>query len=169
MILYHASKEIVAILKRNKLKVYGIFSSLAAVILLLFCLGMICARRLSWEGDYFVDEYTYGENGEGSYRRQIIELHIEEAEELHIRLEARTYFGQEAGLDVTVWDIISNEAEVPKQSKTTQISFSMPPFPDREEMIYVVLERDTKGGVRIKYSFQETELEEIPFMRSERR
>lgn len=56
------------------------------------------------------------------------------------------------------------EAEVPKQSKETQISFSMPPFPDSEEMIYVVLERDAKDGVRIKYSFGESELEEIPFM-----
>ena len=148
---------------------YGIFFSLAAVILLLFCLGMICAREISWEGDYFVDEYTYGESGEGSYRRQVIELHIEEAEELHIRLEARIYFGQEAGLDVTVWNIISNEAKVPKQSKNTQISFSMPAFPDMEEIIYVVLERDGKDGVRIKYSFQETELEEIPFMQAERR
>ncbi len=148
---------------------YGIFFSLAAVILLLFCLGMICTRRISWEGDFFVDEYTYGESGEGSYRRQVIELHIEEAEELHIRLEARIYFGQEAGLDVTVWNIISNEAKVPKQSKNTQISFSMPAFPDMEEIIYVVLERDGKDGVRIKYSFQETELEEIPFMQAERR
>lgn len=156
-------------MNKNKLKMYGIFSSLAAVILLLVCLGMICTRRMSWEGDYFVDEYTYGESGEGSYRRQVIELHIEEAEELYIRLEARTYFGQEAGLDVTVWNIISNEAEVPKQSKDTQISFSMPPFPDREEMVYVVLERDAKDDVFIKYSFQETELEEIPFMQSERR
>ena len=148
---------------------YGIFSSLAAAILLLFCLGMIRARRISWEGDYFVDEYTYGESGEGSYRRQVIELHIEEAEELHIRLGARTYFGQVTGLDVTVWNIISNEAEVPKQSKDTQISFSMPAFPDREEIVYVVLERDGKNGVRIKYSFRETELEEIPFMQAERR
>lgn len=156
-------------MKKNKLKMYGIFSSLAAVILLLFCLGMICARRTSWEGDYFVDEYTYSESGEGSYRRHVIELHIEEAEDLHIRLEAKTYFGQEAGLDVTVWNIISNEAEVPKQSNDTRISFSMPPFPDMEEIIYVVLERDAKDGVRIKYSFQETELEEIPFMQSERR
>ncbi|MDE5819610.1 MAG: hypothetical protein K2N41_01390 [Lachnospiraceae bacterium] len=156
-------------MKKNKLKMYGIFFSLAAVILLLFCLGMICTRRISWEGDFFVDEYTYGESGEGSYRRQVIELHIEEAEELHIRLEARIYFGQEAGLDVTVWNIISNEAKVPKQSKNTQISFSMPAFPDMEEIIYVVLERDGKDGVRIKYSFQETELEEIPFMQAERR
>ncbi|MBD5468916.1 MAG: hypothetical protein HDR21_12280 [Lachnospiraceae bacterium] len=156
-------------MKKNKLKMYGIFSFLVAVILLLFCLGRIFARRISWEGDYFVDEYTYGESGEGSYRRQVIELHIEEAEELHIRLEARTYFGQEAGLDVTAWNIISNETEVPKQSKDTQISFSMPAFPDREEIIYVVLERDGKDGVRIKYSFLETELEEISFMQSERR
>ena len=156
-------------MKKNKLKMYCIFSSLAAIVLLFVCLGMICARRTSWEGDYFVDEYTYGESGEGTYRRQIIELHIEEAEELHIRLEARTYFGQEAGLDVTVWNMISNEAEVPKQSKDTQISFSMPAFPDREEIIYVVLERDGKDGIRIKYSFLETELEEIPFMQSERR
>ena len=156
-------------MKKNKLKMYGIFSSIAAVILLLFCLGMICARKISWEGDYFVDEYMYDENGEGSYRRQVIELHIEEAEDLYIRLEARTYLGQEAGLDVIVWNIISNEAEVPKQSKDTQISFSMPSFPDSEEMIYVVLERNAKDGVRIKYSFRETELEEIPFMQLERR
>lgn len=156
-------------MKKNKLKIYGIFSFLAAVILLLFCLGMICARRISWEGDYFVDEYTYGESGEGSYRHQIIELHIEEAEELRIRLEARTYLGQEAGLDVTVRNIISNEVEVPKRSKDTQISFSMPPFPDSEEMLYVVLERNAEDSVRIKYSFRETELDEIPFMQSERR
>ena len=156
-------------MKKNKLKMYGIFSALAVAVLLLFCLGMICARKISWEGDYFVDEYMYDENGEGSYRRQVIELHIEEAEDLYIRLEARTYLGQEAGLDVIVWNIISNEAEVPKQSKDTQISFSMPPFPDGEEMIYVVLERNAKDGVRIKYSFRETELEEIPFMQLERR
>ena len=156
-------------MKKNKLKMYGIFSALAAAILLLFCLGMIRVRKISWEGDYFVDEYTYDENGEGSYRRQVIELHIEEAEDLYIRLEARTYLGQEAGLDVIVWNIISNEVEVPKQSKDTQISFSMPPFPDGEEMIYVVLERNAKDGVRIKYSFRETELEEIPFMQLERR
>ena len=156
-------------MKKNKLKMYGIFSALAAAILLLFCLGMIRVRKISWEGDYFVDEYIYDENGEGAYRRQVIELHIEEAEDLYIRLEARTYLGQEAGLDVIVWNIISNEAEVPKQSKDTQISFSMPPFPDGEEMIYVVLEKNAKDGVRIKYSFQETELEEIPFMQLERR
>ena len=101
-------------MKKNKLKMYGIFSALAAAVLLLFCLGMIRARKISWEGDYFVDEYAYDENGEGSYRRQVIELHIEEAEDLYIRLEARTYLGQEAGLDVIVWNIISNEVEVPK-------------------------------------------------------
>lgn len=156
-------------MKKNKLKMYGIFSALAVAVLLLFCLGMIRARKISWEGDYFVDEYAYDENGEGSYRRQVIELHIEEAEDLYIRLEARTYLGQEAGLDVIVWNIISNEVEVPKQSKDTQISFSMPPFPDGEEMIYVVLERNAKDGVRIKYSFRETELEKIPFMQLERR
>ncbi|MCM1193577.1 MAG: hypothetical protein NC123_11470 [Butyrivibrio sp.] len=130
---------------------------------------MIYARRISWEGDYFVDEYTYGENGEGSYRRQVIELHIEETEELRIRLEARIYLGQEASLDVTVWNIISNGAEVPKRSKDTQISFSMPPFPDSEEMLYVVLERNAEDSVRIKYSFRETELDDISFMQSERR
>ena len=156
-------------MKKNKLKMYGIFSALAVAVLLLFCLGMICARKISWEGDYFVDEYMYDENGEGSYRRQVIELHIEEAEDLYIRLEARTYLGQEAGLDVIVWNIISNGVEVPRQSENTQISFSMPPFPDGEEMIYVVLERNAKDGVRIKYSFRETELEEIPFMQLERR
>lgn len=156
-------------MKKDKRKMYIVFSFLAAAVLLFFCLGMIRARGLSWEGDYLVDEYTYGESGEGSYSRQVMELHIEEEEGLHIRLEARTYFGQEAGIDATVWNTVSNEAEVPKQSGDARISFSMPPFPDSEEMIYVVLERDAKGGVRIKYAFQETGLEETPFMQAERR
>lgn len=156
-------------MKKNKLRVYAIFFALAAVILLLFCLGMIRARRASWEGDYLVDESIYGENGEGSYRRQMIELHIEETEELHIRLEAKIYIGQEDGLDATVWNIISNETDIPGQSNNSQISFSMPPFPDQDELIYVVVTRDAKDGVRIKYSFQESELAEIPFMQAERR
>ncbi|MED9904195.1 MAG: hypothetical protein UFG06_08425 [Lachnospiraceae bacterium] len=142
----------------KKFKIYIVLLVNLIMLVLFVTLWMMRSREISWEGDYYGEEYTHGENGVDSYDRLAVALHIEDlGEKWHIELEIKRYLGSKTGLDVTVLNIISNETDVQKQSADREIHFSLPSFPHMEDTMYVIIKKESENRISIKYAEQDKE------------